>query len=157
MNPDHFHIITTCIQRMGEGYVLSLFTPGRYTHPVPMGGGCGMLIQPDRRVPHSSSLMWGYPHPAQWWRLVSHPAQWQGGYPGQASMGYPPPHWNWMGVPPSPKTEQQSEYLLRDGQYASCVHAGGLSCCVKYDEFCDYKKWRGGGGGGRLWWWQPTI
>ena len=26
------------------------------------------------------------------------------------------------------ETEQQSEYLLRGGRYASCVHAGGLSC-----------------------------
>ena len=26
------------------------------------------------------------------------------------------------------ETEQHSEYLLHGGQYASCVHAGGLSC-----------------------------
>ena len=49
------------------------------------------------------------------------------------------PHWDWMGYPPPPswtgsgnpppptETEQQSEYLLHGGRYASCVHAGGLS------------------------------
>ena len=30
------------------------------------------------------------------------------------------------------ETEQHSEYLLRGGQYASCVHAGGLSCLKVY-------------------------
>ena len=37
-----------------------------------------------------------------------------------------------MGVPPPPnqETEQQSEHLLRGGRYASCVHAGELSCCA---------------------------
>ena len=33
--------------------------------------------------------------------------------------GNPPPPW---------ETEQQSEYLLRGGPYASCIQAGGLSC-----------------------------
>ena len=56
--------------------------------------------------------------------LGSFPGYWSqvlsGGYP---NMGYPPSQ-NW-GTPP--RTEQQSEYLLRSGRYASCVHAG-LSC-----------------------------
>ena len=30
---------------------------------------------------------------------------------------------------------QQKEYLLRGGQYASCVHAGGLSCFTYSFEF----------------------
>ena len=30
-----------------------------------------------------------------------------------------------------PLLEQHSVYLLRGGRYASCVHAGGLSCCVE--------------------------
>ena len=30
--------------------------------------------------------------------------------------------------PPPSRTDQHSEHLLRDGRYASCVHAGGLSC-----------------------------
>ena len=69
-------------------------------------------------------------------------------YPPRPGMGYPPdlgqgtptpqgpemvypwdlgwvPPQTWDGVPP-----QHSEHLLRGGQYASCVHAGGLSCHV---------------------------
>ena len=59
-----------------------------------------------------------------------YPSQvWMVGYPlGQVWMvgvypGYPPP---WLdGVPP---LHQHSKHLLRSGRYASCVHAGGLSC-----------------------------
>ena len=36
-------------------------------------------------------------------------------------------HW---GISASPGTEQQSEHLIRGGRYASCVHAGGLSCTI---------------------------
>ena len=56
-----------------------------------------------------------------------------GGYPIsgflQTRQGYPPPPQegqDWS--TPRPKTEQQSEYLLHGGRYASCVRAGGLSC-----------------------------
>ena len=59
------------------------------------------------------------------------------GYPPRPEMGYPPdlrwgtPYLRW-GTPPTwdplPITEQHSEHLLRGGQCASCVHAGGLSC-----------------------------
>ena len=31
-------------------------------------------------------------------------------------------------VSPHPLPEQLSEYVLRAGRYASCVHAGGISC-----------------------------
>ena len=68
-----------------------------------------------------------------------------GGTPG---LGYCPsldrtgvPHWlvqDWhttpsqdrTGVPLPHKTEQQSEYLLCNGWYASCSHAGGLSSSI---------------------------
>ena len=30
----------------------------------------------------------------------------------------------------SAKIGQQNEYSLHGGRYASCVHAGGISCCV---------------------------
>ena len=33
------------------------------------------------------------------------------------------------GYPPLPQQEQHSIYWLCGGRYASCVHAGGLSCC----------------------------
>ena len=43
--------------------------------------------------------------------------------------GTPPP---WLdGVPP-----HHSEHLLRGGRYASCVHAGGLSCSFKFRGIC---------------------
>ena len=42
-------------------------------------------------------------------------------------LGVPQPGHEWGTLPPS-ETEQQSEYLLRSGRYASCGHAGGLSC-----------------------------
>ena len=47
----------------------------------------------------------------------------------QPGMGFPHPE---MGYPPArdgvpPGIGQQMEYLVRGGQYASCVHAGGLS------------------------------
>ena len=45
-------------------------------------------------------LGWGPPGPGM-------------GYPSRPGMGYPPQH---------------SEHLIRGGRYASCVHAGGLSC-----------------------------
>ena len=32
--------------------------------------------------------------------------------------------------PPPFRKGQQSEYLLHGGGYASCVHAGGLSCNI---------------------------
>ena len=52
--------------------------------------------------------------------------------PVGTGWGYPPPGLDWMGVllphPPCQETEQQSEHLLRSRQYASCVHARGLSC-----------------------------
>ena len=36
-------------------------------------------------------------------------------------------------LPPPPKTEQKSEHLLCGRRYASCVHAGGLSCSFDLD------------------------
>ena len=80
------------------------------------------------------------------------------GYPPRPGMGYPPDQvwmryspWTldrvpspqtWDGVPPptwdgpppdlgrgtSPPPLHHSEHLIRGGRYASCVHAGGLSC-----------------------------
>ena len=51
-----------------------------------------------------------------------------------------------VGVPPSqaggyPLPEQHSMYLLHGGQYASCIHAGGLSCLMKYTEFSKHWKY----------------
>ena len=69
--------------------------------------------------------------------------------PGQGNpprAGYPPgrvaplaghpPSWTWQGTSPSQvrmggtQLGQQKEYSLYGGRYASCVHAGGLSCLI---------------------------
>ena len=44
-----------------------------------------------------------------------------------AGMGYPP-----AGIGHPPSTGQQMEYLICHGQYASCIHAGGLSCFLTF-------------------------
>ena len=49
----------------------------------------------------------------------------QGGVPPW--HGYPLAGDTLLGVPPS-STGQQMEYLICHGQYASCIHTGGLSC-----------------------------
>ena len=78
----------------------------------------------------SLDLRWGTPPSPQTWDgvppdldRVPLPWTWTG-YP-QTWHRVPPQTWD--GVPP-----QQSKHLIYGGQYASCVHAGGLSCfkCV---------------------------
>ena len=47
-----------------------------------------------------------------------------------------------MGVSsPNQETEQHSEHFLCGGRYASCVHAGGLSCynCEHLIMFLEYR------------------
>ena len=76
-------------------------TPARSDRGVPQPGGGGTPGYPPAVVPQGT--------PQQW-------------YPGYPPGGVPPAR----GVPPS--TGQQMEYLIRRSRYASCVHAGGLSC-----------------------------
>ena len=45
--------------------------------------------------------------------------------PTMTGWGTPPPTMTGWCTPPP---HQHSEHLLRDGRYASCVHAGRLSC-----------------------------
>ena len=63
-------------------------------------------------------------------------------HPLRAGWGYPPlPSqdgvrlilgWGTYHLPPPPlQPRQQREYLLCGGRYASCVHAGGLSCSLR--------------------------
>ena len=96
--------------------------PGRgVPHPGPGGGY--PILGPGRGVPHPRSRQGGacpgYP-----------PA---GGHPPRV----PPSRGHLPGVPPGrgapaqgtpPQQDQHSVYLLRGARYASCVHAGGLSC-----------------------------
>ena len=99
----------------------------------------------SRGVPHFQVLSKRYPS--------------EGGTPVPV-RGYPNPSWGYpredmgLGYPqlvldyspagtglPSPflETEQQSEYLLRGGRYASCGHAG-LSCLNKFFLFLISRK-----------------
>ena len=45
-------------------------------------------------------------------------------------VGNPPPTRSGVPPPPPPRRigQQMMDYLIRLGRYASCVHAGGLSC-----------------------------
>ena len=87
----------------------------------------------------SQGVPWpgGYPG---WGGTLAGGVPWLGGYPGQGGTlagGYP--CWGgtlaggvpWLGGYPGgggTQLGQHREYLLHGGQYASCVHAGGLSC-----------------------------
>ena len=51
--------------------------------------------------------------------------------PNQVGTGVPQPGGCPPGVPPLPGTGLHMEYLISGGRYASCVHAGGLSCFLK--------------------------
>ena len=42
----------------------------------------------------------------------------------------------------SAKIGQQNEYSLHGGRYASCVHAGGLSCCIICLESCNCENFK---------------
>ena len=127
----------------GGGYPIQLTGggtpgPGRGGYPIPGPGG---------GVPHPAPGDGGYPIPGP------------GGYPGLGtppagctplagvppSWGTPPPHWGrspgWgtaprLGYPAGWGTPPPHRYLLRRGRYASCVHAGGLSCLLKFHFAC---------------------
>ena len=112
--------------RWGGGYPIP-GPDGRSPCPTSRWGG-GTLSQIWMRgVPHPAEL-WGYPIQDQDSQdlMGVHPLSktgW-GTPPIQDWMGYLPIQ-DWMGYP-----RQQSEHLLRGGRCASCVHAGGLSCCT---------------------------
>ena len=98
---------------------------------VPCPGGTlaqgGTLARGAGGVPwQGGTLVGGVPCPGG----VPWPGvPWLGGYPAQGgtlARGYPV----WGGTLPRGGTQlgQHREYLLHGGRYASCVHAGGLSC-----------------------------
>ena len=110
---------------------------GGGTLPGPAQGG-----YPGRGVPCQVQLGGTLPGPARGGTLAGgYPGwgvPWPGGYPGQ---GVPWPGGTLaggvpgQGVPcPGGGTQlgQHREYLLHGGRYASCVHAGGLSCSIVY-------------------------
>ena len=58
-----------------------------------------------------------------------------GGGPGQVRWGRGGTRGR-VSSPPPPPAGHQMEYLIRRGLYASCVHAGGLSCSLWFH--CHY-------------------
>ena len=79
----------------------------------------------------------GYPYPIMLCNISQNAMRQPGGYPdppppgGVPRSGYPPGGgYRGPGTPPGGGTRvgQQKEYSLHGGRYASCVHAGGLSC-----------------------------
>ena len=99
-----------------RGYPGQGTPPGGYPGQVPPWGGTQARVPPGGRgVPRS-----GYP--PRGGTRVRYPS---GGYPGQGTPGGVPR----SGTPPGgTRVGQQKEYSLHGGRYASCVHAGGLSC-----------------------------
>ena len=100
----------------GTGYPL----PPDLGQGTPPGPGTGYPLPPD--------LGWVPPGPGTGYPpgpgMGYSPWTWDRVPPPGPGMGYPPPD---LGRLPPP---QHSEHLLqlRAGRYASCVHAGGLSC-----------------------------
>ena len=137
-----FIIITARIRRMREGNIFSLFTLVGRGVPCPRSGWGGGNPRSEWGGTQSQVWMgWGqYPIPGP-----------DGGYPILLTGEYPHPRsgqvyciQDWMGYPlphphPPPPSEDRSA-LLHGGRYASCVHAGGLSCSKQFLPF-GYLKW----------------
>ena len=118
------------------GYPISGLRWGGY--PVPGLGGYPVSV-PGGKVPGlrsggdlvsglggTRSQVSGVPHLRSGLGCGGYPVSGLGGVPHLRSRGVP--HLRSGVLPP---TDQHSELLLRGGRYASCVHAGGLSCsCI---------------------------
>ena len=93
----------------GEGNVFSLFTPGGvYPYPIML---CNITQNSMGQTPRGGTL----PGPAE-----------GGGYPAQ---GGTLPRWEGT-LLGGTQLGQQKEYSLHGAWYASCIHAGGLSCFI---------------------------
>ena len=143
--------------RSGQGGTPSQVWPGGTPYQVWLGGYPIPGLDRGYPIPGLAppARSGGGPHPRSDWGVYPpRPTMigW-GTLPSRPSMGYPPSQ-TWDGVPPitgwgtppssldgvpqpsmdgvPPPPPQHSEHLLRGGRYASCVHAGGLSClwCV---------------------------
>ena len=98
-------------------YTWDLLLPAYVVRPEVMFSLC-----PPFRGGGVPGLRSGGGTPSQVW-LRGVPSLRFGGVPHLRSGGYPI---SGPGYPP--QTDHHSKLLLRGGQYASCVHAGGLSC-----------------------------
>ena len=93
--------------------------------PHPADGGGYPIPGPGRGVPHPRSR-WGVPHPDD--REIPPIQDWMGTSLSRPGMGYPLSRTGWSNPASHQETEQHSEHLLCGGRYASCIHAGDLSC-----------------------------
>ena len=124
------------VRREGNSSTLFVSSPlggGGYPYPI-------MLCNISQNA--MGQLGGGYPYPIMLCN-ISQNAMGQLGVPCQVQLGGVPwqggPYWGGtlaMGVPwpggvpwrGGTQLGQHREYLLHGGRYASCVHAGGLSC-----------------------------
>ena len=105
-------VFTDRVRSTMGGYVFSLSTPKGYPSP-----------SPSHNTSTGSMSFLGVGYPSDWSQVRIGGTPWW----GNPCQGCTPLARD--GVHPG--IEQQLEYLARCGQYASCVHAGGLSClCV---------------------------
>ena len=112
---------------------------GRWTgyHILPDGGGGGRC--PQVRMGGGgitpSQVRIGERYLSQvrmWWYPGVHPVRTGWGYPTLGLDGGTPPHQvrtGWRTAPPPGPGDRETEQLCA-GRYASCVHAGGLSCWI---------------------------
>ena len=119
---------------MGEGNVLTRVFPSIHDSVCPRGGGGGGGVRSSGGVSQGGGQVQlpggvgqiqpgGGSGPAG--RGGSGPAG--GGGQVQLAGGGGGVRSSWWGGG-SAKIEQHREYLLHGGRYASCIHAGGLSC-----------------------------
>ena len=103
----------------GGGYPTCLGGGGYPSQVQPRGGGSPARSGREGGFPQPGGACSGVP-PSNQVRMGG-ACPWVP--PGQVRMG------GWGGYPGYPPgTGQHMEYLISGGRYASCVHAGGLSC-----------------------------
>ena len=121
-------LFSVCLSTSGGGVPHP--RSGRGGYPIPGLGGGGVL-HPRSGQGTPPDLGWGTPPGPGMRTRDGVPPRPGMGYPPGPGMGYPPrPGMGYlpgpgMGTPPD---LGHSEHLLFGGRYASCVHAGGLSC-----------------------------
>ena len=147
MSPIFRDIFTTRVRSTREGVFtgvcLLTFQRG-VPHPRSRWGGTpsswwGGVPHPRSRqgVPHpAAGAGGGVPHTrSRWWGGRGTPSQVQAGGTPLAKTGWGTSYPGLDGVTPPPppiRRQQHSEHLLRSRWYASCVHAGGLSCFFSF-------------------------